>query len=62
MLFHIVNLEKVEKAVSETECLVILVSFRFIKMNTPIASKLPSRLRQAKNRQPTSLMNSAGKT
>lgn len=39
MLFHIGNLEKVEKAISETEGHGICVSFRFIKMNTPIACK-----------------------
>ena len=39
MLFHIGNLEKVGKAVSETDGLAIRVPFRFIKINTPIACK-----------------------
>ena len=39
MLFHIGNLEKVEKGISETEGQGICVSFRFIKMNTPITCK-----------------------
>lgn len=61
MLFHIGNLEKVEKAISETEGHGICVSFRFIKMNTPIACKAAVQISAGKKGQPVSLMNSAEK-
>ena len=50
MLFHIGNLEKVEKAISETEGHGICVSFRFIKMNTPIACKAAVQISASKKR------------
>lgn len=50
MLFHIGNLEKVEKAISETEGQGICVSFRFIKMNTPIACKAAVQISAGKKR------------
>ena len=62
MLFHIGNLEKVEKAISETEGHGICVSFRFIKINTPIACKAAVQISASKKRTAYFPYKSGGKT
>lgn len=62
MLFHIGNLEKVEKAIFKTEGHGICVSFRFIKMNTPIACKAAVQISAGKKRTARFPYEFGGKT